>query len=173
MNPAICAPGPHWVNVPFAAGGGQQTTATRKGALSVDGQDQAAIDCTVKDNGGVFSVSASLRSTAVNPQTGMQVRPTTISISTTIGADQQAQGSVSIQDDKTTTAFTSTNDIEQTDATYLFSVHPLMMGDQLGIAPGRMWASVNCPRFRDPQSSNLNEACQVAPGYVVLENCSQ
>jgi hypothetical protein len=170
--PARCPPGAHWVNVPFASAGGQQTSATSKGALAVDGQDQSTVSCTVKDNGGVFAVSASMRSPALNSN-GMPANPTSISIATTIGVDQSAQGTVAIQDDKTATSFTSTNDMEQAGATCLFSVHPLMMGHQLAIAPGRMWASVTCPRFRDTRSSNLDEACQISPGYVVLENCAQ
>jgi hypothetical protein len=41
------------------------------------------------------------------------------------------------------------------------------------VAPGRIWASVSCPKFRDVQSSNQNEVCSIGTGYIVLENCAQ
>jgi hypothetical protein len=174
VGTSSCTPGSHWINVPFSPTRAQQTTASSKGTLGVDGQNQVAISCSVKDNGGgVFGVSASLTSPAVDP-TGKSLNPTIVTLSTTIPSDQSAPGTVTVQDDKSSTTYSSTDDLGQAGATCVFSVHPLQpMIDGLGIAPGRLWASVTCPKFRDPQSSNLLEACQIAPGFVVLENCAQ
>jgi hypothetical protein len=172
MAGIACPASPHWVNIPDAPGG-QQNTADHKGAVAVDGQDQAGITCTVKDTGGPFSVSASLKVPAKDPTTGMAVNPTLVTLQTTISPDSGAQGTVTILDAKTASTYSSTNDAGQADATCMFSVKKLKDSDGLGIAPGRIWASVNCPRFRDTGSSNLNEVCSVSSGFAILENCLQ
>ena len=74
MAGMACPASPHWVNVPDAAGG-QHNYADSKGAVAIDGQDQAAITCSVKDNGGPFSVTASLRAPATDPTTGKPINP--------------------------------------------------------------------------------------------------
>ena len=169
----ICPPGAHWINVPFSPTRAQQTSATSKGALGVDGQNQVAITCTVKDNGGgVFGVSASFRAPAADSN-GKSVDPTQVTLLTTLGADQSAPGSVTVKDAATGTTFSSVDDQGQAAATCMFSVHRLLMTDLLEVAPGRIWASVTCPRIRDTMSSNAMEACAVSPGFFVLENCAQ
>src|SRR5437773_9313468 len=100
------------------------------------------VSCTVKDNGGPFSVSASLKSPATNPQTGKPINPTLVILQTTIQADQTATGTVTIQDDKTISSFTSVDDMGAAAPTCLFNLHKLNAGDQLDIAPGRLWAGV-------------------------------
>jgi hypothetical protein len=165
---------PHWVNVPFVKTGGQQTTTRSKGGIAVDNQDQMSVSCTVKDNGGSFAVNAVLKSPAVDPVTGNPVNPTNVVIDTSIATDQSAAGSITVLDQTTATTFSSADPTTGAAApTCMFSVHPLATGDQLAIAPGRIWASVNCPSFRDPGSSNLKETCSITTGYVVLENCGQ
>jgi hypothetical protein len=169
----ICPPGAHWINVPFSPTRAQQTSATSKGALGVDGQNQVAISCTVRDNGGgVFGVSGSLKAPATDPN-GMAVNPTQITLSTTLGSDQSALGSLTVKDNATGTFFSSVDDQGQAAATCMFSVHRLQMTDQLDIAAGRIWGSVTCPRIRDTGSSNAAEVCAISPGFFVLENCGQ
>src|SRR5438045_3505716 len=62
-----CPPMPHWVNIPFTPANTQQTTARVKGDSAIDNQDQMSVSCTVKDNGGTFAVSATLKSPATKP----------------------------------------------------------------------------------------------------------
>jgi hypothetical protein len=175
-----CPASPHWVNVPFKLTGGQQVFANRKGDSAVDNQDQMSVSCTVKDNGGMFTVNATLKSPAsmVDPNDPMKtipINPTNITLQIpSIGGDQPATGVVTVLDDKTASPYSSTDDMGRAaPGTCTFSAHPLAMGDQLSIAAGRVWASVNCPNFRDPSSSNLMEVCSISSGYIVLENCAQ
>jgi len=172
MAGMACPASPHWVNVPDAPSG-QQAFTDHKGGTAIDGQDQAAVTCTVRDTGGPFSVSASLKVPASDPATGKALNPTLVTFQTTISPDTAAQGIVTIQDAKTTSPYSSSDEAERAASTCTFSVHKLKDTDQLAIAPGRMWASVNCPRFRDTQSSNINEICSIASGIVILENCQQ
>jgi hypothetical protein len=173
MPGIVCPAGVHWINVPFAAVGGQRTTATMKGSSAVDGVDQMVVTCAVKEASGVFAVSASLRSPALDPATGSPVNPTLVTLSTSIAAGQMAMGLLTVQDNKTATPFSSVDDTGMPGGTCTFSVEPLLPTDQLAVAPGRIWASVTCPKVRDPQSSNLDEMCAITTGYMVLENCDQ
>jgi hypothetical protein len=132
-----------------------------------------AIECTVKDIGDRFQVHAILSSPASDPLDGAASLPTVVTINTFIPADQSIQGSIILKDDKTLAPYVSTNADGTPDLTCTFSVHPLSPGDHLEIAPGRIWASVQCPTIRDPGSPNVNEVCSVATGFFVLENCSQ
>src|SRR3954449_7832274 len=68
MAGTSCPPGAHWINVPFAPAGGQQTTAVNKGSMAEDGVGEMGVSCTVKDNGGVFNISAALESPAFDVQ---------------------------------------------------------------------------------------------------------
>jgi hypothetical protein len=173
-TPGVACPvSPHWMNVPHAAAGGQHTSATTKGDIAVDGEAQMAIECTVKDIGDRFQVHAILSSPASDRLDGAPSLPTVVTINTFIPADQSIQGSIILKDDKTLAPYVSTNADGTPDLTCTFSVHPLSPGDQLAIAPGRIWASVQCPTVRDPGSPNVNEVCSVAAGFFVLENCSQ
>jgi hypothetical protein len=173
MAGMACPASPHWINVPDAAGG-QQNYAYRRGATAVDGQDQATVSCTVKDVGGQFSVSASMKVPAIDPSSQKPVNPTLVTFSTTITPGGTAQGILTILDARTATTYSSADEAGMAAGTCTFSVHRLNeMTDQLDVAPGRMWASVTCPRFRDPGSSNINEICSISSSYVILENCAQ
>jgi hypothetical protein len=172
MAGMACPAIPHWVNVPFAAGG-QQTTSMRKSTSAVDGVDDVSVSCTVKESAGVFDVTASIKAPAVNPTTGMPVPPTLLTLSTSIADGSTSKGSLSVQDNNTGTTYASVNDANVPDAACTFSVKPVNLTEQLAVAPGRIWASVSCPRFRDPTSSNANELCSIGTGYIVLENCNQ
>jgi hypothetical protein len=173
MAGMACPASPHWINVPDATGG-QQNYPSHKGAVAVDGQNQATVSCTVKDTGGQFAVSASIKVPANDPANPTKsVNPTLVTLSTTVTADGSAPGTLTVLDFRTATTYTSADETGQTAGTCTFSVHPLNMTDQLGIAPGRVWASVTCPRFRDPQSSNALEICSIGTGVVILENCAQ
>jgi hypothetical protein len=168
----VCNAKPHWANIPDAPSGQQHFTYS-KGDVAVDGQNQASIQCSVKDTGGPFAVTATLQSPATDPQTRLPVNPTIVKLSATIQPDTTSQGSLIIQDNNTTTEYTSVDDSGMSAGTCAFNVHPATMNDQLAIAPGRMWASVTCPRFRDVGSSDSNNVCSIASGIVILENCAQ
>jgi len=159
----FCAPVTHWINVPFAASGGQHTTATNKGALAIDGEGGMAVSCKIESAGPKFAVSATLKSPATD-STGGALNPVLVSLATTIGPDESgATGHVGILDDKTATEYLGDP--------CSFSVHPMVNGDQLGIAAGHAWASVTCPTIRDPLSNDTQAVCQIATGYFLLENC--
>jgi hypothetical protein len=162
---AVCIPGPHWVNVPFATQGGQQLSASSRGALAVDGEGQMDVSCSVTSTGSQFDVTAALVSRTTG-QPGGPLGPTTVQLSTTIASDQaDAPGTLEVQDDQTVTTYASQDCV--------FSVHPAAAGDQLAVTPGRIWASVACRTVRDQQSSNPNDVCRIESGYFVLENCAQ
>jgi|SRR5579859_1490588 len=175
MAGVSCPASPHWVNVPFAKGGGQQVFAHTKNATAIDNQDQMSVSCTVKDNGGPFEVNATLKSPATDPVTGMPVNPTNVTLQTTITAGQSATGTVTVLDNTTATTYSSADAMSGAAApTCMFSVvPPATASDPPNVAAGRIWASVNCPSFRDPGSSNLKETCSITNGYIVLENCGQ
>jgi len=135
-----------------------------KGALAIDGEGAMGVACSVKSDGTKFTMSASLRSPATDP-TGQPVNPVVVGLTTTIAADEAATGSISIADHSVASPYYA--------ETCTFSVHPAASTDSLGIAPGRVWAAVSCPTLRDPQSPDPNEACQIATGYFVLENCRE
>jgi hypothetical protein len=172
MAAMVCPASPHWVNVPFAVAGGQQATGMNKGKTAVDGVDQMSISCKVKGAGDTFDVSASLRSPAFDPN-GTPINPTLLTLSASVSTTTDAMGSLTVQDNRTTTSYVSVNDTGLPDGTCTFSVRPRSMLEQLGVAPGRVWASVTCPRLRDVGSADPNEICSIASGIVVLENCEQ
>jgi hypothetical protein len=96
----------------------------------------------------------------------MPVNATSITVQTTITADGPASGSVAIQDNRTGTQYSS--------SACTFSAHPAVAGvDKLEVAPGRIWASVSCPKISEVNSPDPNALCQISPGFVVLENCAQ
>jgi hypothetical protein len=162
---SLCLPGAHWVNIPFATLGGQQMTASSRAGVAVDGNGQMAVECSVVSAGSQFAVTANLESPATT-ESGSPLNPTYVQLRTTIAADQaDATGTVSLQDDQSGTTYAAQ------DCT--FSVHPAAAGDQLGVAPGQIWASVVCHTVRDEQSSNQSDVCQIESGYFALENCAQ
>jgi hypothetical protein len=152
--------------------GGEQTTASTKATSAIDGKDQNEISCSVKPTPNGFEVNASLRTLGVDTN-GLPVNPATVTLSTTIAADQTAPGTVTVGDNHTSTTYRSVNDAGQADATCTFSVHPAQPGEQLGVAAGRIWASFVCPKFKDPLNDGPNEMCAILPGHVALENCAQ
>jgi hypothetical protein len=161
-----CPAGTHWINVPFTLSSTPQTTAVDKGKIAVDGVGEMGVSCTVKDAGGVFNVSGTLKSPAVDQAGNRLPTSTVVTFRTTIAPGQAgAQGELTVQDYKTTSTYSSTS--------CLFSVQPVQPTDQLGVAPGRMWARVTCPMFTDPLNSDAMAVCQIDPGYIVLENCAQ
>jgi len=165
---SFCPASVHWVNVPFAKAGGQQTSATAKGALAVDGEAEMGVTCSVRANGSAFDVAADLRSPAFDTTTTppTPVNPTIIAIQTNIADDQAgAQGTVSVKDAKSGTEYGS--------SACTFTVKHVNPSDALGVAPGRFWASVACPSVRDSLNQDPMAVCQIGPGFVVLENCAQ
>ena len=163
-----CAPGAHWINVPFSSAGGQQINASNKGNLAVDGVAEMGVSCTVKDNGsGGFNVSGTMKSPAFDPQGNRRPTSTLVTFRTTVAPGQAgAVGELTLQDDKT-----GPGAIYQSSAC-IYSVHPVQATDHLEVAPGKMWAQVTCPMFRDMSSSDAGAVCQIESGFIVLENCA-
>jgi hypothetical protein len=140
-------------------------TASSRAAVAVDGDGQIVVECSITSAGSQFVVTASMVSPATT-ETGGPLNPTYVQLRTTIAPDQaDAPGTVSLQDDQSGTTYAGQ------DCT--FSVHPEAAGDQLGVSPGRIWASVVCHTVRDEQSSNQSDVCQIDTGYFALENCAQ
>src|SRR5262245_50264202 len=78
MGPAqggTCSAGSHYVNAPYVARGGQQTTGKLVPGKAVDGEGGSSVSCSVKPNGGKYSFSASISVPAVDT-TGKTVAPT-------------------------------------------------------------------------------------------------
>src|SRR5258706_13605052 len=104
---AVCTPGVHWVNVPFSASGGQQSTATTKGTSAVNGQNMMSVQCTVRGNGSTFDVSGELKSPASDSM-GKPINPTIVTLHTVISPDEAgATGSVATMDGKTAKVYCS------------------------------------------------------------------
>jgi hypothetical protein len=140
-------------------------TASSRTAVAVDGDGQMAVECSVKSAGSEFAVTASMASPATT-ESGAPLDATYVQLRTTIAPDQgDAPGTLSLQDDPSGTTYAAQ------DCT--FSVHPAVADDQLGVAPGKIWASVVCHTLRDEQSSNPSDVCQIDTGYFALENCAQ
>lgn len=163
---ATCPPGAHWVNIPFAPSSGQQIFASGKGGVAMDGVGEMSVSCTVKDNGsGGFEVSGNMKSPANDSLGNRLPTPTSVTFRTTVAPSQASMGALTLQDNSTSSTY-------QSDAC-IFSITPVQPTDQLGAAPGRMWAQVNCPTFRDLLSSDVRAVCQIETGFIVVENCAQ
>jgi hypothetical protein len=162
-----CPPGAHWINVPFAQASGQQIFASsNNGGVAVDGVGEMGVSCTVKDNGsGGFNANGTLKSPAVDAMGNRLPTSTLVTFNATVAPGQPGQGTLTVSDYRTATTYLS-------DAC-IFSITPVQSTDLLGAAPGRMWAQVNCPMFRDPLSSDMRAVCQIETGYIILENCAQ
>jgi hypothetical protein len=55
-----------------------------------------------------------------------------------------------------------------------FSAYPgnAGAGAALGVGPGHLWASVQCPHLND-ERNRAKQECQITTGFVVLENCTR
>jgi hypothetical protein len=91
MQGTVCPAGQHWVNVPSSSNA-QQTSATARRMLAIDGENGMSVACWVYKTDGKFFVQASLRSPATDP-TGNPINPTTVSFATIIPTKRVRQAS--------------------------------------------------------------------------------
>jgi hypothetical protein len=157
-------PGPHWSNAPATAVDAAQTTATATAAgLVVDSVGGAVVTCSVVAAGQAYVVTGEIHSA-----TSDGANWTDVAVSVTIDNENDAQGTVYITDQKSQFTFSSDTAIVPPKPGCTFSAHA--QNDQLGVAPGRLWASVRCAHLNDNRNRAAQE-CQIASGFVVLENC--
>ena len=159
-----CVPGPHWTNAPATAADAPQTTDTATGAgLVVDGVGGAVVTCSVVPAGQAYLVTGEIRATTPDGASWSD-----IALNVTIDNENEAQGTVYVTDQISQYTFSSDTAIVPPKPGCTFSAHA--QNDQLGVAPGRIWASVQCPHINDNRNRAAQE-CQIASGFVVLENC--
>jgi hypothetical protein len=161
----LCHPGAHWANAPFVAAGGQLVSGIDQPRTKLlDGEDGGVVQCRVTQDGTGYDVEGTLSAPAKDAM-GQTVLSTVIDLGTSITEDQSdASGRLDVVDDKTQAHYGAT------DCT--FSVKPSAAGEQLGIAPGRIWGHVSCLHLSDPFDAT-GATCQADQGYFILENCEQ
>jgi hypothetical protein len=164
----LCVPGPHWSNAPVAIDDQQYVSAGSATAMVVDGVGGGSVTCRVAARGDGYLVTGEVRSEGVDPQGNPLL--TRLAVSFTIGANQAgAQGTLYITDQKSADfAFSSDTGIVPPKPGCTFSVYS--QGDMLGVAPGRVWADVQCPHISDWRNRDKQE-CQITDGFVVFQNC--
>jgi hypothetical protein len=168
-----CVPGPHWSNAPVSANDPPSVTADQiSGGRVVDGQGGAKVMCRVSPRGDQFVVTGEMHSTGTDPQGNPLL--TEIAVTFTIAAGQpDAQGTLYVTDQKSGDfAFSSDTSVIPPKPGCNFSVAPTDANSGLGVGPGHIWASVQCPHISDWRNRNKAE-CKIPSGYIVLENCLQ
>lgn len=159
-----CVPGPHWSNAPVAASDAPQTSATgASGGFVVDGVAGGVVTCSVVQQGEAYAVLAEIHSTNADGSLWTEV-----GVSVTIDNENDAQGTLYITDEKSQDTFSSDTAIVPPKPGCTYSAHSV--GGQLGVGPGRLWASVQCPHINDNRNRAAQE-CQISAGFIVLENC--
>ncbi|HEX9297074.1 MAG TPA: hypothetical protein VF881_14625 [Polyangiaceae bacterium] len=163
LSGGTCSPGAHWVNAPFNKAGTPLVDATTVQARAVDGENQMAVNCSVKPSGDKFSVNGEITSPAVDANNN-PVDPTIIHVTTTIGAGETAaKGSISLSDERTGTFYSSSE--------CTVSVVGTIMPNQLAVEAGKIWARITCLNVIDPSNNDPGTRCEIDSGYFVLENC--
>jgi hypothetical protein len=159
-----CSPRRHWVNIPYQRdremeSQTQHTSENDAPVFAVSGESGDQLHCRVAPRGTAFEVSAEVPGYA--EVDGRKLRPTLTRFSiTAISTDQNdAIGRLTIQDDATLS--------ELTDEGCVFSTR----GGALGVAPGRIWATVKC-EYLEPRSTP-GQACRVDAGAFILESCAE
>jgi hypothetical protein len=157
------------VNVPYERGKQptnqtQRTKATDPGPKAVNNQDGDKVTCSVKPKGSGFTVSAEAYGHAeiddIN-NTKKAINPSIVRFTIPqIGqGDTGATGILSLQDHASLARYESTQ--------CQFSTE----GGELGVAAGKIWASVRCEMLSDIKSPGAN--CMIDTGFFVFENCAQ
>src|SRR5439155_23908092 len=124
--------------------------------------------CRVAPQGEQYVVSGELLATGTDANGSAMM--TQVAVRVVIGREQAgAQGTLYVADQKSTMAFSSDTTIIPPKPGCLFSVSPAD-DSQLGVAPGRMWARVECAHIQDNRNRAKQE-CQISEGYIVLQDC--
>jgi hypothetical protein len=168
-----CVPGPHWSNAPVSANDQQYVSADQvSGGVVVDGRDGALVLCRVSPRGEQFIVTGEIHSTGTDPQGNPLL--TELAVSFSVAPNQpDAQGTLYITDQKSGDfAFSSDTTIIPPKPGCTFSVAPTDAHSGLGVGPGHVWASVQCPHISDWRNRNKAE-CKIPTGFIVLDHCLQ
>jgi hypothetical protein len=159
-----CVPGPHWSNAPASTNEGPNVSATEvTGGYVVNGQAGGVVVCSVVPQGEAYVVTGEIHSTS--PDGTLY---TDLSISVTIDPLNDAQGTLYITDQRSVVAFYADTTVIPPEPGCTFSAFG--MGGQLGVEPGRLWASVQCGHINDHRNRAAQE-CEIESGIIVLENC--
>jgi hypothetical protein len=160
-----CVPGPHWSNAPVAASDQAENSANAvSGGLVVDGQVGGHVTCSVIQRGQGYVVSGEIQ-TATPDGT----RFTDVAVNVTIDGENEAQGTLYITDDLSQVTFSSDTAIIPPKPGCTFSASAAS-GRKLGVGPGWLWASVQCPHVNDNRNRAAQE-CEIASGIIVLRDC--
>ena len=159
-----CVPGPHWSNAPVTASNAPETSASAtSGGFVVDGEQGGRVTCRVVQQGQAYAVNGEIQATS--PDGSLW---TDLAVTVTIDNENDAQGTVYITDEKSEVTFSSDTAIVPPKPGCTFSAHSV--DGALGVSPGQLWASVQCPHINDNRNRAAQE-CQIASGFVVLQNC--
>jgi hypothetical protein len=168
-----CVPGPHWSNAPVSANDQPNVSADQiSGGRVVDGQGGGLVMCRVAPRGDQFVVSGEIHSTGSDAQGNPLL--TEVAVTFTVAPNQpDAQGTLYTTDQQSGDfAFSSDTSVIPPKPGCTFSVAPTDAASGLGVGPGHVWASVQCPHISDWRNRNKAE-CKIPTGYIVLENCLQ
>jgi hypothetical protein len=147
----------HQAIAPILTAGNVATSGTTKGTIAIDGENGNVVNCTVSPGGGGYNVGASIHS-----ENGTHFADIAISELVIAEGQSDVSGMVSVLDDITQNAYSSTS------ATPCkFSV----AGESLGVGPGKIWAKVTCPGLADRGNAG-GDQCK-GTGYFIFENCAQ
>lgn len=124
--------------------------------------------CRVAPRGDDYVVSAQIEATGTDPEGNALM--TEVGVQVVIGEEEEgAQGTVYITDQRSQFTFSSDTTITPPKPGCLFSVNSAG-GTHLGVAPGRIWARVQCPHIQDNRNRAKQE-CQISDGFIALDDC--
>jgi hypothetical protein len=159
-----CVPGPHWSNAPVSSSNAPEASANVvTGGFVVNGRQGGTVMCSVVQQGQGYLVSGEIHS--ASPDGALW---TDVGLSVTIDGENVAQGSLYVTDQVSQVAFSSDTAIVPPKPGCTVSIYAAE--SELGVAPGRVWASIQCPHMNDNRNRAAQE-CQIASGFIVLENC--
>jgi hypothetical protein len=167
-----CPPGPHWTNAPASANDQQYVTASAVSqGYVVNGQGGARVTCSVIPQGQQYLVTAEIQSGTPDDSGVPGTAPwTQVSLNVTLDGENAAQGSMYVTDEKSVRTFSDDTAIVPPKPGCTFSAYSPNSG--MGLGPGHIWASVQCPHLND-ERNRAKQECQITTGFVVLENCTR
>jgi hypothetical protein len=171
-----CPPGPHWTNAPASANDQQYVTAsTVTQGYVANGEGGARVTCSVVPQGQQYLVTAEIQSGTPDDSGVPSTTPwTQVSLNVTLDGENEAQGSLYVADEKSVRTFSDDTAIVPPKPGCTFSAYSANGGSGagLGLGPGHVWASVQCPHLND-ERNRAKQECQITTGFVVLENCTR
>jgi hypothetical protein len=160
-----CVPGPHWSNAPASSRDQPENSPSEVGSgLVVDGERGGRVTCSVIQRGQTYDVKGEIQSSSAD---GAQW--TDVALSVTIDNENEAQGTLYITDEQSQVTFSSDTAIIPPKPGCTFSAAHAA-ASQLGVSPGALWATVQCPHVNDNRNRAAQE-CEIASGVIVLRNC--